>query len=293
MPSKKITASGPAVSGSSKVFGQGTLGASIRELALPGIYLTETRFRSRDVLPWHAHELARFSILLHGTYVEAFRSNEYTLGPLDLIFKPNGIEHQNRYGEAGSQGLLVEFDQAWIEGLRSKGMSLDAPWFLSRGEMRDASRRLYSEFIEPDDVSGLAVEIVCIEIILQASRRSGRSPAAHTPLWLHRVRDMLHDQWRERVTLEQLAQVADVHPVHLAQTFRRVCLCTIGEYVRNLRVSHAAEHLAHTDEALAEIAISCGFYDQSHLSRVFKKQMHVTPAQYRRAHGSAVGDAAP
>jgi AraC family transcriptional regulator len=98
------------------------------------------------------------------------------------------------------------------------------------------------------------------------------------------VRDVVHSYYHERLTLEQLASIAAVHPVHLAQSFRLAYSCSIGEYIRKLRVTRAARQLAHTDQPLAEIAIACGFYDQSHFHRVFKKHVKMTPAQYRKRH---------
>jgi AraC-like DNA-binding protein len=60
---------------------------------------------------------------------------------------------------------------------------------------------------------------------------------------------------------------------------------TIGEYVRRLRVEAAALRLAASNESISAIAHGTGFSDQSHLTRVFKQRMGVTPGRYRVAHG--------
>jgi AraC family transcriptional regulator len=271
-----------------QVFHDGTLGSKVRELALPAFNLTEARFTPSQVLPWHAHERASLCVVLDGNYVEQFRSAQYQLSPFDVTYKPDGTEHRDRYdASAGAQCLIIDLEQSWLDALAEKGSVLDQPWFFSSGANPETGRRMYGEFVEPDDLSGLAVETICADLIVQATRSARVAPASRTPLWLQRVREFLHADCQQRLTLEQLAGIADVHPVHLAQTFRMVYACTIGEYVRNLRVRRAAEELTRTDRPLAEIAIDCGFYDQSHFNRVFKKHMKVTPARYRKRRGVA------
>jgi len=203
-------------------------------------------------------------------------------------FDSHNFAHKWSYAEMAQLvvGLgIVDLDQNWLRALRAKGPVLNRPWFFWRKAFSHAARRLYGEFVEPDNLSGLSVETICSELMLQGTRSSRVAVSARVPPWLQRVREVLHSHYHERLTLEQLASIAAVHPVHLAQTFRVVYSCSIGEYVRKLRVTRAADELAHTDQTLAEIAIGCGFYDQSHFHRVFKKHVKITPAQYRERKG--------
>jgi AraC family transcriptional regulator len=69
--------------------------------------------------------------------------------------------------------------------------------------------------------------------------------------------------------------------VHVAQTFRRFHQCTIGEYLRRLRVDYACHELAGSERAICEIAAAAGFSDQSHFNRSFKRETGMSPSQYR------------
>ena len=60
-----------------------------------------------------------------------------------------------------------------------------------------------------------------------------------------------------------------------------------GSYIATIRINHARKLLTTTGMKVHEIAEKCGFYDQSHFIRTFKRLRHQTPAQYRRAHFSA------
>ena len=71
------------------------------------------------------------------------------------------------------------------------------------------------------------------------------------------------------------------------RTFKQVMEMTPGSYITTIRINHARKLLATTGMKVHEIAEKCGFYDQSHFIRTFKRLRDQTPAQYRRAHFSA------
>jgi AraC family transcriptional regulator len=72
-----------------------------------------------------------------------------------------------------------------------------------------------------------------------------------------------------------------VHPVTLAREFRRYYDCTIGELVRRERIGFACRELLKPEESIADVAVSAGFYDQSHFAKAFKRVTGMTPAGYR------------
>ncbi|HKR63637.1 MAG TPA: helix-turn-helix transcriptional regulator, partial [Thermoanaerobaculia bacterium] len=78
-----------------------------------------------------------------------------------------------------------------------------------------------------------------------------------------------------------IAREAGVTPAYLARAFRRATGQTMGEYLRGLRAKRAASLLASTFESLADVALTTGFADQSHLCRVFRAQYGITPLRYR------------
>ncbi len=123
-----------------------------------------------------------------------------------------------------------------------------------------------------------------MEIIGEASRRQGEKTKHTAPHWLQDVEDLLTHRYSEALTFEEIAANAiDIHPVHLAQTFRKLLNTTVGERLREIRLENARESLKFTQIPIAQIAIQCGFSDQSHLSRLFKARYGTTPFVYRRS----------
>jgi AraC family transcriptional regulator len=114
-----------------------------------------------------------------------------------------------------------------------------------------------------------------------------QSGTSGRPQWLEQARERIHADLAARPSLTGLAESVGVHPVTLARAFRRAFGCTVGEYVRTLRIERATRQLAETDLPLAVIALAEGFSDQSHFSNLFRQHNGLSPFQFRRAVRSA------
>ncbi|HEX8243425.1 MAG TPA: AraC family transcriptional regulator, partial [Longimicrobium sp.] len=132
-----------------------------------------------------------------------------------------------------------------------------------------------------DDLAPLAAEAIALELCTELARASRERPASAEPAWLARVRAFLHDEFRSALTAGRIAEVAGVHPVHLARVFRAHHGASLGAYVRRLRLEWAAEALAGSDAPLATVALQAGFFDQSHFSRAFRAHTGVSPGAWR------------
>ncbi len=114
-------------------------------------------------------------------------------------------------------------------------------------------------------------------------RVSGSRIGAETsrPAWLDRALELLHESYRQSVTLEEIAAQVGVHPIHLSRVFRKHYACTMAEFMNRLRVQYACRALANGWADLADVASAAGFADQSHLGRVFKYCTGQTPGKFR------------
>lgn len=86
---------------------------------------------------------------------------------------------------------------------------------------------------------------------------------------------------REIENDETLEVPLAVHPVHLARVFRSRFQCSPIEYLRQCRVSRSMRLLATTCLPICQVALECGFYDQSHLTRSFLRVTGTTPGRFR------------
>ena len=116
----------------------------------------------------------------------------------------------------------------------------------------------------------------------QAIPRLGSLPLA---AWqLGRVLAFLDANLASTLQLKDLAAAACLSVGH----FSRVFLRTVGEtpltYVRRRRIQRAQQLMLSTEKSLSEIVGECGFADQSHLTRLFRRQVGIPPAAWRRLH---------
>jgi AraC family transcriptional regulator len=83
------------------------------------------------------------------------------------------------------------------------------------------------------------------------------------------------------VSIKNISQAVGVHPIHLTRSFQSFYRCTPGEFLRNLRLRRSAELLVSTKLSVAEIALESGFFDQSHLTRHFRRTFGIPPGEFR------------
>lgn len=95
------------------------------------------------------------------------------------------------------------------------------------------------------------------------------------------VRDYLRDHYAENVSLSQLTLLTNLSPFYLLRVFRSRAGFPPHEYQTQVRIAHA-RRLIRSGTPLSQAAIETGFFDQSHLSRNFKRITGVTPRQYFR-----------
>jgi len=105
----------------------------------------------------------------------------------------------------------------------------------------------------------------------------GRFRPAHARL----IEDYIEQNISRNITLEELANICNCTPVQFARKFYLHYGMRPHAYVLSRKVEHARQHLRRNRLALKEIALLSGFSDQSHLNRVFRRHMNITPAQYR------------
>lgn len=89
------------------------------------------------------------------------------------------------------------------------------------------------------------------------------------------------EHYAQKVTVDQLAQLAHLSTSQFTRQFNRLFQMTPARYLTRIRINAACSLLTRTDLDLASIADRCGFHDASHFVKQFKKQMGQTPGEYR------------
>jgi AraC family transcriptional regulator len=253
-----------------------------RSLALPGFRLTKTLRPAGFRLPRHTHDHTNVSLCASGAFGETVRGKWHRITPASLVLRPAGEAHANDYsGQKASRALIFEVLPATLQSVRSFSNILETALHREEDRIAGLSLRIDSELRRYDNVSPLALESLAYEVIVMATRE-GSKTISICPRWLDRVKDFVHAEFRRSLAISELAAAAGVHPAYLAKCFRSAFKVSIGTYIRNLRLSHGTDLLKKDHMSIVEIAAACGFYDQSHFTRLFKARFGVTPKRFRQ-----------
>lgn len=249
----------------------------------------QARYQAGALRQRHYHDHAWVVFTFTGSFALTMRSAETVIRPGSLVYVPAGEAHSNVFGSQGAGVFVTTIDPAWIgDRLEMARAETEKPRVAPAGFLTGLALKMYREFRTPDALSDLIVEGAFLELLGRWFREDFLKNRG-APSWLRQVKELLHDSFRDAVSLEQIARAAGVHPSHVAREFRRAYGVTIGEYLRKLRVEYVADQLVRPQNvaSLTDLALSAGFSSHAHMAAVFHRVTGMTPSQYRRSRTSS------
>jgi len=247
----------------------------------PGLCIRD--YPARAAMQPHHHDEASISIVVRGGFWETIGSHQRDYARGHIAYLPAGMAHSQQFGSAGTRQMILTARPAWLDYLADCQARLaDSPHTRSPA-FRELADRLLQEMSRDDSFSALSCEGLILEIVAAFGRTCATARGdVRPPAWLCGVRDFVSENALAPPGMQQIAQVAGRHEIHVAREFRRFFGASLGAYMRRLRSEHAARLLLGTRMSISEVALECGFSSHSHLSREFKAHLGVTPSQYRR-----------
>lgn len=226
------------------------------------------RFAAGERQPRHRDPRSRITLAVHGEFHEE-AERAASIQPGDVIFKSRRATHEDRYGPGGARLVSIVFHDD----------SFDAPGAPSWRVRRDgvAFRLALSAWeaaLARDDAGVTAASFDLL------ARREEPEPRATPPRWLNRLKQALESESLARVNVAREARAAGVHPAHASRLFRRCFGASITEHAQAHCVRRALGFLSGA-APLSHVAIAAGFYDQSHMNRIFRRVAGRTPGACR------------
>ena len=254
--------------------------AAHREASAGAFGLRYSVHLPRCTLATHEHSEARIVLPMQHVFESRQARRTMTVRQGEALYRPPGVAHSDRY--VVPVGCVVVL----LPGATGSARVGDA--FVAQDPaLADVARALCDELDARDTAAGLVREglaLLAATLVLQHRPLCERG----APRWLRTVRERLADLAAPAPSLSELARVADREPAHVAATFKRVYGQSVGTTLRRLRLEQARAGLVDDPAcALSEIALRCGFADQSHFTRHFRRLFGVTPGDYRRRQRAA------
>ena len=104
--------------------------------------------------------------------------------------------------------------------------------------------------------------------------------------------EYVREHIQENLTIDTIAEALNLNPSYLSKLFKQEMQISISQYIREEKIKIACDMLRHLNVSSLDIANYLGFSSQSHFIQVFKKEMGITPEEYRKNHyhQSWIGD---
>ncbi|SDT08677.1 iron complex transport system substrate-binding protein [Paenibacillaceae bacterium GAS479] len=142
--------------------------------------------------------------------------------------------------------------------------------------------RMESEWLHPSMLEKLHIKILFYQFVHELLSQMSRQgiQGKKVDLVSQAIR-YLQENYGERVTLDELAELLDCSVSYLSRRFKQTVGKSPIDYMIALRIDKAKELLLNTDATLQEIAESVGFSDDSYFNRMFKKQVGLSLGQFK------------
>lgn len=252
------------------------------------IELLAGRYRSHRFVP-HTHETYSIGIVTRGALSYDYQQSVFTARPGTISIIEPGEVHTGFAGHEWGWSYRNFFVGADLMERLADAASLGtglprfAPPVLHDPELATRMLRLHRTLESSREQLEQESELVDVfsRLLTRHSSRKSKPPPRDSRPAVQAACHFLRDTLRERVSLAEVATVAGYSPFHFLRLFQGETGLTPHGYQLEVRIAQAVE-LLDGSMPLAEIALECGFADQSHMTRRFKQVMGVTPGQYLR-----------
>jgi AraC-like DNA-binding protein len=257
---------------------------------LTGLSLLHADFTTHEY-PLHTHEALVVAMTEQGGSIVRSRGQIEQATPSTLfVFNP-GEPHAGRMGwsERWRYRSMYLTRAALAEVASGLGLQ-DVPYFTSNifadRDLIDAFLAVHLAIEEGRDV--FHERELLIATFGRLFRRHGDGGGVRIDMaprdrtLFERVKDRMHAEYVDELRLEELAADVGLTTFQLIGLFKRTIGMTPHAYLTQVRLNVACRHLAHA-RPLAEVATDVGFYDQSALTKHFKRCYGITPLQFAKA----------
>lgn len=101
---------------------------------------------------------------------------------------------------------------------------------------------------------------------------------------LRSLLEYIDKHYQQKITLKELAAIANVSPQHLCRLFKNIAGMPPIDYINHLRINEAKRLLQQRHLKVGEVAQIVGFSDSNYFSRLFKKYNHISPTNMQKVH---------
>jgi AraC-like DNA-binding protein len=239
----------------------------------------------------HSHDEYALGVITRGVLGFNYLGEHHLAGAGEVNLVVPGEIHtgQPELGEAWSYRMFYLQPALLQDIARESGCDRGALPFFKPGVIKDRTlaatiiglhQDLDATWVAPLEAQSRLIALLAAWLGRYSEARRAPKRNSHQVPDVGRVREFIDDCWQRKPALNELAAMAGLSPYQLLRAFVRQYGLPPHAYLIQQQV-RAARRLLDRGEPIAEVAHACGFTDQSHLHRHFKRIWGVTPGQYR------------
>ncbi len=250
-----------------------------KEVHFKDIIASEADYTEGLSSVWHYHENPHFSHILSGGSVEIREyDTQFQTSGTSLYYNPC-LLHKNEDYQRNTRIFNLELQPSFFKRNGLPYSETTDYWsFQDEHFKRLLIVKVLNEYYLNDVHSEISIEQQCI---LLCQHQAGKNNTIKNNHWSSILREYLHDNWNRTFGLDELSAQVKIHPVNISRYFSKYFNCSLGEYIRRIKIEKSLPFIRNNKYSLTEIAYECGFTDQSHFTRTFKQITGILPKQYR------------
>lgn len=243
-----------------------------------GINIVEVDYTYKVFEGWHSHENLHLTLFLKGGTVEKRRKETKECLPGMVTLYRSYEQHKNYNTKLPSKNINLDISSNLMQNLciSESGMQ---ELVADQASAKTLMLRLYRESLEADAFTSDSLKILLTNF---SNKALFFQQPGGVPSWVKKLYELLNDRWNENIGLNELAMELNLHPVTISRFFPAYFGNNYGAYMRKLKIDRAIDLIIQKKYTLTQIAYQCGFADQSHFIRTFKKLTGFLPKHFER-----------
>lgn len=256
-------------------------------------YISISKYEADWLSQPHTHHFSELFYVLSGKGVFYIEGNAVPVKPDDLLIINPHVEHTEKtlpndpmeYIVFGVDGLAFSFSSPDKEEPRNYSYY---SYSASQKHFINFAQLMMNEFREKKP----GFETVChglLQVLLVYISREQRISVISDSMYqiskeCALAKHYIDANYSQNITLDLLASITHINKFYLAHTFTKCIGQSPINYLTQKRLSASKELLAGSNLSIAQVASSTGFSSQSYFSQIFRKEVGMTPQQYRKDH---------